>query len=131
MAVFSTPWTKKLRNYTCVLLPLYLLSDSPLSQVNVQDILYYGCGGGGGRGLLNCVVAFRPYSAYSFKILTSHPPLHLANVSSVSFPPNQIYLYTGPDHDEDPDFDSAKICEFCFFLNFQIILDSGCWQRCG
>jgi hypothetical protein len=122
--------TKKL--YLCTVAPLPSLRFPPFpSKCTGYTLLRLWGGGGRARGLLNCVVAFRPYSAYSFKILTSHPPLHLANVSSVSFPPNQIYLYTGPDHDEDPDFDSAKICEFCFFLNFQIILDSGCWQRCG
>jgi hypothetical protein len=45
---------------SCVLLPLYLLSDlPPLPKVNVQYIqTEYGCGGGGGgaRMVLSCVV---------------------------------------------------------------------------
>jgi hypothetical protein len=41
------------RNYTCVLLPLYLLSDlPPLPKVNVQTVC--GCGGMGWR-VLSCV----------------------------------------------------------------------------
>jgi hypothetical protein len=49
------------RNYTCVLLPLYLLSDRlpPLPKLNVQYIhTVCGCGGGGGVEL-----CCRPYSA--------------------------------------------------------------------
>jgi hypothetical protein len=51
------PWT---RHYTCVLLPLYLLSDLlpslPLPKLNVQYIqTVCGCGGGVG-GVLNCTV---------------------------------------------------------------------------
>ncbi len=44
------------RNYTCVLLSLYLLSDPPpLPKLNVQYIQTVCCWGGGGGGLLNCV----------------------------------------------------------------------------
>jgi hypothetical protein len=49
------------RNYTCVLLPLYLLSDLPppaptLPKLNVQ-YMQTVCGCGGGRwGVLNCAV---------------------------------------------------------------------------
>ncbi len=54
------------RNYTCVLLPLYLLSDLPPSPLPKQIVQYIqtvcGCWGGGG-GVLNCAVACRPYSA--------------------------------------------------------------------
>jgi hypothetical protein len=47
------------RNYTCVLLPLYLLSNlpPPLSKVNVKCIqTVCGCGGVGVGELLSCVV---------------------------------------------------------------------------
>jgi hypothetical protein len=47
------------RNYTCVLLPLYLLSDlppPPLPKLNVQYIqTVCDYGGGGGGGVLSCV----------------------------------------------------------------------------
>jgi hypothetical protein len=46
--------------YSCVLLPLYLLSDlpTPLPKVNVHyKQTVYGCrGGGGGERVLSCVV---------------------------------------------------------------------------
>jgi hypothetical protein len=48
------------RNYTSVLLPLYLLSDPPPPppKVNVQYIIYIQtvCGCGEGWGVLSCVV---------------------------------------------------------------------------
>jgi hypothetical protein len=53
--VFST------RNYTCVLLPLYLLSASPPPpKVHVQYILYRQClaVGGGTGSVFSCVVDF-------------------------------------------------------------------------
>jgi hypothetical protein len=44
------------RNYTCVLLPLYLLFDlPPPPKLNVQYIQTV-CGCGGGGGMLNCGV---------------------------------------------------------------------------
>ena len=53
------------RNYTCVLLPLYLLSDLPPSHLpKLKCTLYtdsvWLLGGGGGGGVELC---FRPYSA--------------------------------------------------------------------
>ncbi len=52
------PWTKELQ-YTCVLLPLYLLSDllppTPLPYLNLQYIqTVFGSEGEGGWGMLNC-----------------------------------------------------------------------------
>ncbi len=44
------------RNYTCVLLPIYLLSDPPLPKLNVQYIQTVCAVGGGGGGGLNCAV---------------------------------------------------------------------------
>ncbi len=50
------------RNYTCVLLPLYLLCDLPplpLPNVNVQYLqAVFGCGGGGVRAVLSYVVDY-------------------------------------------------------------------------
>ncbi len=62
LLVFSTQlvncWPHERRNYTCVLLPVYLLSDlPPLPKVNVQYIqTVCGCGGGDRLRVLGCVV---------------------------------------------------------------------------
>ncbi len=51
------PWTKELylRNYTCVLLPLYLLSKPPPPPKYTYSI-YRQCVAVGGGGVLSCVV---------------------------------------------------------------------------
>ncbi len=49
------------KNYTCVLLPLYILSDllplPPLPKLNVQYLqTVCVCGGGGGGGFGGCLI---------------------------------------------------------------------------
>ncbi len=63
------------RNYTCVLLPLYLLSNlppPPLPKLNVQYIQTGGCGGMVG-GILNRVVDHILQEFYTMSWLDSEP----------------------------------------------------------